>query len=339
MSYVILRTAKLKSMGNIGGSLAHTYRTRDTPNAIPDREHLNSHELAGPEEVKAAIAARLPEKRRSDAVLCVEYVITASPEYFTDGPDKDGSAYLDDALKWLKAKHGAENVVATSIHHDEKSPHLVAYVVPLDDQGKLNAKAFLGGKAKLSAMQTDFAHSVGRKHGLERGVEGSRATHTTIREYYGRIGQDQEKTPSVDVPEPSMGERLNPKAYGERVAKAVIEQMAPELRALRAKAAENDGLKREVREARRQLANTEFLRKQLLTVAKTITLLNADEREKFDHLMEGINGKVQAVAKARKAREVAERTARVEARSPRPAEIQPVRPAQAIKDKGEDLDR
>jgi hypothetical protein len=339
MSYVILRTAKLKSMGNIGGSLAHTYRTRDTPNAIPDREHLNSHELAGPEEVKAAIAARLPEKRRSDAVLCVEYVITASPDYFTEGQDKDGSAYFADALKWLKAKHGAENVVATSIHHDEKSPHLVAYVVPLDDQGKLNAKAFLGGKAKLSAMQTEFAHEVGRKHGLERGVEGSRATHTTIREYYGRIGQAQEKTPSVDVPEPSMGDRLNPKAYGERVAKAVIEQMAPELRALRAKAAENDGLKREVREARRQLANTEFLRKQMLTVAKTITLLNADERGKFDHLMEGINGKVQVAAKARKAKEVADRTERVEARAPRPAEIQPARPAPTVKGQEPDLDR
>jgi hypothetical protein len=339
MSYVILRTAKLKSMGNIGGSLAHTYRTRDTPNAIPDREHLNSHELAGPEEVKAAIAARLPEKRRSDAVLCVEYVITASPDYFTDGQDKDGSAYFADALKWLKAKHGAENVVATSIHHDEKSPHLVAYVVPLDDQGKLNAKAFLGGKAKLSAMQTEFANGVGRKHGLERGVEGSRATHTTIREYYGRIGQAQEKTPSVDVPEPSMGDRLNPKAYGERVAKAVLEQMAPELRALRAKAAENDGLKREVKEARRQLANTEFLRKQLLTASKTIAVLNTKERADFNTVMGRLSENFLATARARRSKEVADRTERVEARAPRQAEIQPAGPAPTVKGPEPDLDR
>jgi len=327
MSYVVIRTAKLKSMGNIGGSLAHTYRTRDTPNAIADREHLNSHELAGPEEVKAAIAARLPEKRRSDAVLCVEYVISASPQYFTEGQDKDGSAYFADALKWLKAKHGAENVVATSVHHDEKSPHLVAYVVPLDDQGKLNAKAFLGGKAKLSAMQTDFAHEVGRKHGLERGVEGSRATHTTVKEYYARVGQAHEKTPPVDVPEPSMGERLNPKAYGERVAKAVMQQLGPEFKALRAKAAENEGLKREVQEARRQLANTEFLRKQLLTASKAVAVLNDRERAQFDQVMAKVSSDFQAVAKARKAREVADRTARVEARSeaaraPRPAEIE-----------------
>ncbi len=35
MNYAILRTAKLKTMGNIGGSLAHNYRTIETPNADP----------------------------------------------------------------------------------------------------------------------------------------------------------------------------------------------------------------------------------------------------------------------------------------------------------------
>lgn len=249
MSYAILRTAKLKSMGAIGGSLSHTFRTRDTPNADPQRAELNEHGNGdSPESIKAALEARLPEKRRSDAVLCVEYFIGASPEHFAQGDD--GSAYFADAVEWLKARHGPENVVATAIHRDETSPHLVAYVVPLDDQGKLNAKAFLGGKAKLTAMQTDFAHEVGRKHGLERGMEGSRATHTTIREYYGRVRQAQDKTPSVDVPEPSMGDRVNPKAYGNRVAEAVIQQMAPELRALRAKAAEAEGAKREAKSAR-----------------------------------------------------------------------------------------
>ena len=33
MAFAILRAEKLKTMGNIGGSLAHNYRTIDTPNA------------------------------------------------------------------------------------------------------------------------------------------------------------------------------------------------------------------------------------------------------------------------------------------------------------------
>jgi hypothetical protein len=196
-------------------------------------------------------------------------------------------------VAWLKAKHGAENVIATAVHRDETSPHLVAYVVPLDDQGKLNAKAFLGGKAKLSAMQTDFADSVGRKHGLERGLEGSKATHTAIREYYGHIGQAQEKTPSVDVPEPKLSERVNVKVYGERVAESVLQQIGPELIALRAKAAEVDAVKRELKQARKDLAGLEFQRKQFQPILKAIAPLNTLDRKKFEVVMTRVSQNFQ----------------------------------------------
>lgn len=183
MTYAILRTAKLKSMGEIAGSLSHTYRTRETPNADPSRASLNEHHGGSdPATVRAAIRARIPEKHRKDAVLCVEYFVGASPEFFDSGGDAD--AYFAGAVKWLQERHGSENLVAWSIHRDETSPHLVAYVVPLDSSGKLNAKSFLGGRAKLSAMQTDFASTVGATVGLQRGIEGSKATHTTIRQYY-----------------------------------------------------------------------------------------------------------------------------------------------------------
>lgn len=89
MNYAILRTAKLKTMGNIGGSLAHNYRTIDTPNADPNRSSENEHTVATPEAVKQAIQDLLPEKRRSDAVLCIEYLITASPDWEGWGTDKE----------------------------------------------------------------------------------------------------------------------------------------------------------------------------------------------------------------------------------------------------------
>ena len=188
MAYTILRTAKLKTMGEIGGSLAHTYRTRDTPNADPMRVTMNDHQYAQKSAALEAIQARLPVHRRKNAVLAIEYFIGASPEFFTN--DQDGQEYFDRALAWLKAKHGAENVV-WSIHRDETSPHLVAYVVPLDEKKGLNARKFLGGKAKLSAMQTEFAEYAGKPFGLERGVEGSKASHTTVKEYYASLSANQ----------------------------------------------------------------------------------------------------------------------------------------------------
>ena len=62
MNYAILRTTKLKTMGNIGGSLAHSYRTIETQNADPNLTPKNHHSVATPEAVKQAIKDRLPEK-------------------------------------------------------------------------------------------------------------------------------------------------------------------------------------------------------------------------------------------------------------------------------------
>lgn len=203
MKYAILRTAKIKSVGGIAGSLTHNYRTAPTPNADSDRTHLNEHRGAkSKDEALEMIKAHIPDKRRKDAVLCVEYLISASPEHFVNG--EDGSGYFKDAITWLEERHGAENVLVTTIHRDETSPHLVAYIVPLDDTGKLNAKKYLGGRHTLSKMQTDFADRVGKKHGLARGIEGSKATHTTVKQYYDAISKALKKhgimSPDMLVP-------------------------------------------------------------------------------------------------------------------------------------------
>ena len=43
-----------------------------------------------------------------------------------------GAALISSRLeKWLEERHGKENIVAISIHHDETTPHLVAYAVPI----------------------------------------------------------------------------------------------------------------------------------------------------------------------------------------------------------------
>ena len=185
---VVLRVAKLKSFGNVAASLSHTYRTRETPNAATELADQNTHSHSNPAEVMQALKDRLPEKRRSDAVLGLEYVVTAHQDWFKGKGRAEQDAYLMDSLEWLKKRHGSENVVGWSIHRDELAPHLVAYIVPLKD-GKLNAKHFTGGKKVLSQLQTDFAQDVGQRHGLERGIEGSQAKHQTVKEFYAQVNQ------------------------------------------------------------------------------------------------------------------------------------------------------
>ena len=227
MRYAILRTAKLKTMGNIGSSLAHNYRTIETPNADPDRTLKNDHSAATPEAVKQAIKDRLPEKRRSDAVLCIEYLITASPEWEGWGTSLEDEFFKRVSL-WLSNKHGAENIAGVSIRRDISTPHLVAYVVPIDQKGKLNCKDFLGGRVKLSRMQTDFANTVADL-GLTRGKEGSKAKHTSIKEYYYDINHARDFSITTVSPKPEL---LESKArYGEKVTAAVIEQIEPTVKA------------------------------------------------------------------------------------------------------------
>lgn len=245
-SFAILRTAKLKTIGNVASSLAHTYRTRETSNADPDRSHHNEHSHASPGEVVQALKDRLPEKRRKDAVLGLEFFIGGSPEWFQAKDRRQQDAYFRDAVAWLEKRHGKDNLVGWSIHRDESTPHLVAYVVPLDDKGKLNARQWTGGAAALSRMQTEFSREVSTQHGLERGIKGSKARHQTIKNFYAQIEQpSQHVTISPQTIEARVLKKglftstyERPEMVAQRLTKAVQEVYAPSVEAAKVIASE-----------------------------------------------------------------------------------------------------
>ena len=193
MAYAIYRTAKLGSFGEIGGSLSHTYRTRNTPNADENKAHLNEHSLQTYNSCFEAIKNSIPEKRRKNAVLCIEHLITASPDWSGWNTEKE-KEFFNKSLEFVKKKYGSENVIAHSIHRDETTPHLIIYVTPIDEKGGLNAKKWLGGRSKLSQTQTDFANEV-KSLGLERGLENSKARHKTLKKYYA---EGKKPTPKVE---------------------------------------------------------------------------------------------------------------------------------------------
>jgi hypothetical protein len=191
MSFLIFRTKKLKSFGEISSSLSHNYRTRETPNASPQEMPKNEHSHQSADDVLCGIKDRIPQKVRKNGVLCIETLMTASPEWQGWHNASKEAALFEKSKAWLVEKFGAENVIATSIHRDETTPHLVAYIVPLDPQtNKLNARKWLGGRTKLSQLQTDYHQAVtqhDQDFGLRRGIVGSKAKHTTIQQFYSQI--------------------------------------------------------------------------------------------------------------------------------------------------------
>lgn len=197
--FAILRTKKLKSAGAMNLSLKHSFRDQETPNADPNLLHTNQNLIAQDRaEALQRFNDRLDtqEKIRKNAVYAIEYLITASPEAMHSKSKQSQDQYFEDALAWLKERHGAENVVCAGVHRDETTPHMFAYVVPIDERGKLNARAFLGGRDTLQRMQDEFAGTVGVKNGFERGIRGSKAKHQTVRQFYANL-KDQSFDTSV----------------------------------------------------------------------------------------------------------------------------------------------
>jgi len=288
-NFAILRVQKLKSTVAVHRSMKHAFRAQETPNAdpefTPDNTHIGAHSVA---EGMAAFRSRLPEKYRRDAVLAIEYLVTTSPEVMKEKTRDQQDAYFHDSIQWLRNKHGAENVVYAGIHRDEKTPHMYAYVVPRVGKG-LNCRKFLGGVKALSDMQTDFAQQVGLKHGLQRGLEGSRAHHTTLKQHYARVNAETPPRRVLDVPSPSLADRLNPRAYGEKVAQSVLDQLKPTWQVLRAKANESDLAKQQAKEARETLIAQDKRLKPLVDVLRP---LNQVEREQLVKVAQAAGEKI-----------------------------------------------
>jgi len=218
---------KATNIASLPGSLSHTFRSRYTPNAAKEKVKDN-RVLLGPtdhREVAEAVRARWPERFRKDAIGFIELFIGASPEFFEKhGGSGDEEQYFRRAIQWLKDYYGAENVISVVQHNDETTPHLAAYVVPIrPDTGALSAKFFADGRRGCSELQTAFHKAAGEAVGLERGVRGSNAEHTSIRRWYAESATLEEQrrevkygTFDIEARETEIEESLQSNAARER---------------------------------------------------------------------------------------------------------------------------
>lgn len=209
MAQIVLRTKKHKTNGNLAGLNGHLRRTSETLNADSDLTHLNEI-LRGSPDLQADVRGRLAElgiEPRINGVLAIEHLISFSPDFvhfhkedgnYSPRPTADPVSWLvpesqvdvdrldgfkERALAWLDKRFGPGNVVNVHLHLDESTPHIHATVVPIDERGKLNCRAFLGGREKMREMQTSIAEEMAPL-GLVRGVEGSKAHHQDVRRFY-----------------------------------------------------------------------------------------------------------------------------------------------------------
>jgi len=233
MAYAIMRCKKLASAGSVASSLKHCYRERETPNAdmarTPENEH---HGAKSTDEAMGKLRELLPAKRRKDAVLVVEYLMTASPEWWKQATPQQQAEFFQQSKDWLAKKYGQDRIIVATIHRDETSPHLSAFVVPLTQDGRLSAKEFIGDRSQMSLDQTTYAKAV-RHLDLERGIQGSKARHQSIRAHYAAIERGEQRIAPITPDE------LQPKVLEKGLIFSTVETQETTAERLNAKIRES----------------------------------------------------------------------------------------------------
>ena len=229
MSYAIIRHNKLRSLAALGAVGMHNGRLKEEGNVDGSRSHLNRHIDGHGNKLEPGrgwlikpVRDRLKEldvKVRSNAVLAIEVMMTTSPDWWEEFPEGSperkarGAAWMREQVAYVKERFGADNVVAISLHLDEKTPHVHAVVMPLvqkidrrskskEPKWKLDAFGAMGGGPKgVSEIVQNYGKRMQAAFGLEPGERaadrrgrGEDVKHVPIGVHQKLLQEERDKT-------------------------------------------------------------------------------------------------------------------------------------------------
>ena len=292
--FAIVGVGKLKTAGNIKGVLDHMTRSRKTENSNGRANDILVNPAPLP-DIMEEISQYFPRK---NAVLAYDFLLTASPEWFTGKTEEQIKEWEAASLQWACDKFGRDNIKAAICHRDETTPHLQLVIIP-EHAGKLNARYYTGGREKLRALWTEYAAAM-KPYGLERGKEYSPAKHTDIKAYYAAVNKGAElaavrKVKAKDLPAPELGDRMNPRQYAAELINRVTDFIRKEngnLRAaLDAERNQREELARQMqrdRELYNSLKETPERFRELQEAIKQEAAERMQEQAKYKKLLEAI---------------------------------------------------
>lgn len=189
-TYGIIRLAKTKSTA-VHAAQYHNDRlpgVHSNPDIKPKLHELNQEFLAhGKYEDEIAERTKdLKRKVRKDAVVLVDGMMTASPEWFKDHSYDEAMAFFKDGLDFIQDRFGKENVFYFTVHRDETTYHAHFGFTPIKD-GSLSWKKFFPNRQALTKFQDQFYENVSSKYGMKRGTKREYGDpvkrHKTVREF------------------------------------------------------------------------------------------------------------------------------------------------------------
>lgn len=179
MSYAILRMQKIKSVG-VKGMQFHNQRERESqtnPDIDYEKSKLNydlhnEHSINFNKKVDEIIKenVKTDKKIRKDAVRLCDIVVTSDPKFFNKLTDIEIRKFFKESYEFLCNRYGNENIVYSTVHLDETTPHMHFGLVPVTKDNKLSAKEIFN-RQELRDLQSDYHKFINEKgFDLERGI-------------------------------------------------------------------------------------------------------------------------------------------------------------------------
>ena len=302
MGYISIQINKAKGSADTGAS-DHIERKTIPKNADPTRTHLNRELVEFPDGVSdrtEAISHRIrtagiKRKITPDQVRAIRIVLSGTHEDMMKIQDEGRlDEWCDDNLQWLHYTFGKENTVSAVLHMDEHTPHIHATVVPIvtGERRKAKKKQTEGKRSyrkkantvrlcaddvltreKLVTYHDSYAKAM-EKYGLQRGVRGSEARHTTTAQYYRDL---KRKTGELEA----------------NMRQLQTEQQQAEQQL--------DEVRQEVKSEKLEVAKTEA---KAAFVAKVGSLFGGGKLKEFEHRNEDLQNRIKELEEEAVQREV-----------------------------------
>ena len=302
MGYISIQINKAKGSADTGAS-DHIERKTIPKNADPTRTHLNRELVEFPDGVSdrtEAISHRIrtagiKRKITPDQVRAIRIVLSGTHEDMMKIQDEGRlDEWCDDNLQWLHYTFGKENTVSAVLHMDEHTPHIHATVVPIvtGERRKAKKKQTEGKRSyrkkantvrlcaddvltreKLVTYHDSYAKAM-EKYGLQRGVRGSEARHTTTAQYYRDL---KRKTGELEA----------------NMRQLQTEQQQAEQQL--------DEVRQEVKSEKLEAAKTEA---KAAFVAKVGSLFGGGKLKEFEHRNEDLQNRIKELEEEAVQREV-----------------------------------
>ena len=322
MGYISIQINKAKGSADTGAS-DHIERKTIPKNADLTRTHLNRELVEFPDGVSdrtEAISHRIrtagiKRKITPDQVRAIRIMLSGTHEDMMKIQDEGRlDEWCDDNLQWLHRTFGKENTVSAVLHMDEHTPHIHATVVPIvtGERRKAKKKQTEGKRSyhkkantvrlcaddiltreKLVTYHDSYAKAM-EKYGLQRGIRGSEARHTTTAQYYRDL---KRQTGELEV---SVKQLQTEHQRAERQ----LDEVRKEIRSEKLEAAKTEAktafvakvgsllggnkLKTEREELQQRISILESQNEELVRHIKTMEQEHKEERTKFNEFMDKI---------------------------------------------------